>query len=133
MLGMEISEFLVVFLSQDPDPAKTSGLAECAKAVNKTKLGRRLLMLTCMKPRLLRLQKSSKESACGIAVELGTAGPGFTSTLPEEQRRRRIRIGRMALKGSEVQYLIQNIYYLNITMWKPLQISGFGYFSHNHF
>uniref|UniRef100_A0A673WE41 Glycine C-acetyltransferase n=1 Tax=Salmo trutta TaxID=8032 RepID=A0A673WE41_SALTR len=37
-----------------------------------------------MKPRLLRLQKSSKESACGIGVELGTAGPGFTSTSPEE-------------------------------------------------
>ena len=41
---------------------RTSGLAECAKAVNKTNLGRRLLMLTCMKPKLLRLQKSSKES-----------------------------------------------------------------------
>uniref|UniRef100_A0A8C7KLA1 Cyclin dependent kinase 18 n=1 Tax=Oncorhynchus kisutch TaxID=8019 RepID=A0A8C7KLA1_ONCKI len=54
--------------------------------------GRRLLMLTCMKPRLLRLQKSSKESAWGIGVELGTAGPGFTSTSPEEQRRSRIRV-----------------------------------------
>ena len=86
-----MSEFLVVFLSQDSDTAKTSGLAECAKAVNKTNLGRRLLMLTCMKPRLLRLQKSSKESAWGIGVELGTAGPGFTSTTPEEQRRSRIR------------------------------------------
>ena len=52
-LGMEISEFLVVFLSQDSDTARTSGLAECAKAVNKTNLGRWLLMLTCMKPRLL--------------------------------------------------------------------------------
>ena len=45
-LGMEISEFLVVFLRQDSDTARTSGLAECAKAVNKTILGRRLLMLT---------------------------------------------------------------------------------------
>ena len=86
-----MSEFLVVFLSQDSDTARTSGLAECAKAVNRTNLGRRLLMLTCMKPRLLRLQKSSKESAWGIGVELGTAGPGFTSTSPEEQRRSRIR------------------------------------------
>jgi hypothetical protein len=44
---MEISGFLVVFLSQDSNTARTSGLAECAKAVNKTNLGRRLLMLTC--------------------------------------------------------------------------------------
>ena len=51
---MEISELLVVFLSQDSDMAKTSRLAECAKAVNKTNLGRRLLMLTYM--RMLRLQ-----------------------------------------------------------------------------
>ena len=89
---MEISEFLVVFLNQDSDTARTSRLAECAKAVNKTNLGRRLLMLTCMKPRLLRLEKSSKESAWGIGVELGTAGPGFTSTSPEEQKRSRIRV-----------------------------------------
>ena len=95
-----MSEFLVVFLSQDSDTARTSGLAECAKAVNKTNSGRRLLMLTCMKPRLLRFQKSSKESAWGIGVELGTAGPGFTSTSPEEKRRIRVwlkamRIGRL--------------------------------------
>jgi hypothetical protein len=32
---MEISQFLVAFLSHDSDKAKTSGLAECAKAVNK--------------------------------------------------------------------------------------------------
>ena len=83
--------FLVVFLSQDSDTAKTFWLAKCAKAVNKTNLGRRLLMLTCMKPRLLRLLKASKESAWGIGVELGTARPGFTSTSPEEQRRSRIR------------------------------------------
>ena len=47
----------MVFLSQDSNTARISGLAECAKAVNKTNLGRRLLMLTFMKPRLLRLQK----------------------------------------------------------------------------
>ena len=39
----------MVFLSQDSDTARTSGLAEGAKAVNETHLGRRLLMLTCMK------------------------------------------------------------------------------------
>ena len=72
--------------------AKTSRLAECAKAVNKTNLGRRLLMLTCMKPRLLQLQKSTNESTWGVGVELGTAGPGLTSTSPEEQRRSRIRV-----------------------------------------
>ena len=49
-------------------------------------------MLTCMKPRLLRLQKSTNESAWGVGVELGTAGPGLTSTSPEEQRRSRIRV-----------------------------------------
>ena len=41
---MEISEFLVAFLSQDSDTARTSGLVECAKAVTKANLGRRLLM-----------------------------------------------------------------------------------------
>ena len=103
-MGIEISEFLVTFQSQDSDTAKTSGLAECAKAVNKTNLGRRLLMLTCMKPRLLRLQKSSKESAWGVGVEPGTAGPGFTSTSPEEQRRSRIRVRLKAIRtGSLVR------------------------------
>ena len=82
----------MVFLSQDSDTARTSRLAECAKAVNKTNLGRRLLMLTCMKPRILRLQRSTNESAWGIRVELGTAMPGLTSTSPEEQRRSRIRV-----------------------------------------
>ena len=76
---------MVVFLSQDSDTAKTSGVAECAKAVSKTNLGGRLLMLTCMKPRLLHLQKSTNESTWGVGVELGTAGPGLTSTSPEEK------------------------------------------------
>jgi hypothetical protein len=82
MLGMEISAVLVDFLSLDSDTARTSRLAECAKAVNKTYLGRRLLMLTCMKPRLLWLQNSTNESTCGVGVELGTAGPGLTTTSP---------------------------------------------------
>jgi hypothetical protein len=94
---MEISGFLVIYLSQDSDTARTPGLAECAKAVNKTNLGKRLLMLTCMKPRL-RLQKSTNESAWGMGVELGTAGPGFTSTSPEEQRRSRIRLRLKAIR-----------------------------------
>jgi hypothetical protein len=75
---MEISGFLVVFLSQDSDTDKTSGS--------------RLLMLTCMKPRLLHFQKSTNESTWGVRVELSTAGPGLTSTSPEEQRRSRIRV-----------------------------------------
>ena len=83
-----MSRFLVVFLSQDSDTAKTSGLAECARVVNKTNLGRRLLMLTCMKPRLLQLQKSTNERAWGMGVEQGTVGPGLTSTSPEEQKNR---------------------------------------------
>ena len=88
----------MVFLSQDSDTARTSGLAECAKAINKTNLGRRVLMLTFMKPRLLRLQKSTNESAWGMEVELGTAGPGLTSTSPEEQSRSRIRVWLKAIR-----------------------------------
>ena len=87
-----MSRFLVAFQSQDSDTARTSGLAERAKAVNKTNLGRRLLMLTCMKPMLLRLQKSTNESAWGMGVMLGAAGPGLATTPPEEQRRSRIRV-----------------------------------------
>jgi hypothetical protein len=102
---MEILGFLVVFLSQDSDTAKTSGLAECAKAVSKTNLGSRLLMLTCMKPRLLQLQKSTNESIWGVGVELGTAGPGFTSTSPEEQRRSRIRV---LLKAVTTGHLVRS-------------------------
>ena len=60
----------MAFLSQDSDMARTSGLAECAKAVKKTNLGRRLLMLTCVKPRLLRLQKSTNVSTWGVGVGL---------------------------------------------------------------
>ena len=60
----------MVFISQDSDTAKTSGLAECAKVVNKTNLGRRLLMLTFMKPKLLRLQKSTNESTCRSWINL---------------------------------------------------------------
>jgi hypothetical protein len=82
----------VAFLIQDSDKARISGLAECAKAVNKTNLGRRLQMLTCMKPRLFRLQKSTNESAWGMGVMLGAAGPGLTSTSPEEQSRIRVRL-----------------------------------------
>jgi hypothetical protein len=55
-------------------------------------------MLTCMKPRFLRLQKSTNESTWGVGVELGTAGPGLTSTSPEEQRRSRIRVWLKAIR-----------------------------------
>ena len=70
-----MSRFLVVFLNQDSHTARTSdshtartSVGKCAKVVN-----RRLLMLTCMKARLLRLQKSRNESTWGVGVELGTA------------------------------------------------------------
>ena len=78
--------------------SRTSGLAEYANPVNKTHLGRRLLMLPCIKPRLLRLQKSTNEIAWGIGVELCTVGPGLTSTSPEEQRRSRIRVWLKAIR-----------------------------------
>jgi hypothetical protein len=97
---MEMSDFLVAFggLSQDSDTAMTWGLAECAKAVKKTNLERRLLMLTYMKPRHLRFQKSRNDSAWGIGVELGVTGPGLTSTSPDEQTRSRIRVRLKAIR-----------------------------------
>ena len=63
-------------------------------------------MLTCMKPRPLRLQKSTNKSAWGMGEELGTAGPGLTSTSPEEQSRIRVwlkatRPGRLVRSGTE--------------------------------
>jgi hypothetical protein len=105
-MGMEISEFLVAFQSQDSDTARTSRLAGCAKAVRKTNLGRRHLMLTCMKPRRLWLQKSTNERAWGHV------GSGLTSTSPEKQRSRMrvrlkaIRTGRLVrceqrIKGAD--------------------------------
>ena len=94
----------MVFLSQDSDTSKTSGLAECAKAVSKTNFGSRLLMLTCMKPRLLRLQKSTNESTWGVGVELGIAGPGLTSTSPEEQRRSRIRVRLKTIRTGRLAF-----------------------------
>jgi hypothetical protein len=95
---MENSEFLVAFLSQDSDTARTSGLAECSKVVNKTNLGRRLQMLTCMKPRLFPLQKSTNDSAWRIGGDLGATGPGLTSTSPEEPKRSRIRVRLKAIR-----------------------------------
>ena len=106
---MKISEFLVVFLSQDSATARTPGFAECAKAVNKTNLGRRLLMLTCMKPRFLRLQKSTNESARGMGVVLGAAGPGLNSTSPEEQRRSRIRLRLKAIRTGRLVHSEQRV------------------------
>ena len=88
----------MAFLSQDSDTARTSGLAECAKAVDKTNIGRRLLMLTYLKPRILQLQKSTNESAWGLGVMLGAAGPGLTSISPEKQMRSRIRVRLKAIR-----------------------------------
>ena len=55
-------------------------------------------MLTCMKPRLLRLQKSTKDSVWGIEVVMGATGPGLNSTSLEEQRRSRIRVWLKAIR-----------------------------------
>ena len=99
----------MVFLSQDSDTARTSGLAEYAKAVTKANVGGRLLMLTCLKPRLLQLQKSTNESAWGIGVMQGAAGPGLTSTSPEEQRSRRIRVQLKAVRTGCLVRLEQRV------------------------
>ena len=80
-----------------------SGLAECAKAVRKTNLGRRLLMLTCMKPRLFWLQKSTNESVWGHA------GPGLASTSPEEQRTTRMRVWLKTSKTGRLVHWEQSI------------------------
>jgi hypothetical protein len=66
-------------------------------------------MLTCMKPRLLRLQKSTNESTCGMGVELGIAGPGLTSTSPEEQRRIRIRVRLKAIRTGHLVHSEQRV------------------------
>ena len=58
-----------------------------------------------MKPRLLRLQKSSNDSAWGIGVMLGATGPGLTSTSPEEQKMSRIRVW---LKGIRTGRLVRS-------------------------
>ena len=66
-------------------------------------------MLTCMKARLLRLQKSTNERPWGMGVELGAAGPGLISTSPEEQRRSRIRIWLKAIRtGHLVRFLTES-------------------------
>ena len=66
-------------------------------------------MLTCMKPRLLLLQESTNESTWGIGVELGTAGPGLTSTSPEQQRRSRIRLWLKAIRIGRLERLEQRV------------------------
>ena len=107
----------VAFLSQDSDTARTSGLAECAKAVKITNLGRRLLMLTCMKPMLLRLQKSTNESARGMGVMLEAAGSGLTSTSPEEQRRSRIRVRLKDIRTGRLVHWEQRIKGADFWAW----------------
>jgi hypothetical protein len=101
----------MAFLSQDSDTARTSGLAECAKAVSKTNLGRRLLMLTCKKPRLFQLQKSTNENAWGHA------GPWLTSTSPEEQRRSRMRVRLKAIKTGHLVHWGQRIKGADFWAW----------------
>lgn len=56
-------------------------------------------MLTCIKPRLLWLQKSTNESVWGMGAELPAAGPGLTSTLPEEQWKSRIMVRLKAIRN----------------------------------
>ena len=43
-------------------------------------------------------RRQANESAWGMGVELGTAGPGLISTSPEEQRRSRIRVWLKAIR-----------------------------------
>jgi hypothetical protein len=110
-LGIEILDFLVAFLSQDSDMARTSGLAEYAKAVNKANLGRRLLMLTCINPRLLWLQKSTNENS------RGHTGPGLTSTSPGEQSRSRMRVRLKAIRTGHPVLWEQRIKGADFWLW----------------
>ena len=66
-------------------------------------------MLTCMKPRLLQLQKSTNESAWGMGVELDAARPGLTSTSPEEQRRSTIRVRLKAIRTGRLERFEQRV------------------------
>ena len=108
----------MVFLGQDSDTTRKFALAECANAFNKTNLGRRLIMLTCMKPRLVQLHNSTNESAWGMGVELGTAGPGLTSTSPEEQRRNRIRVRLNYLRTGRQVRSEQRVKGADFLAWK---------------
>ena len=56
-------------------------------------------MLTCMKPRLLRLQKATNDSAWGVGVELGATGPGLTRRSRIRIRLKAIRTGRLVRWG----------------------------------
>ena len=74
-------------------------------------------MLTCMKPRLLRLQKSTNESTWGVGVELGTAGPGLTSTSPEEERRSKIRVRLKAIRTGRLVHSEQKVKGVDFWAW----------------
>ena len=75
-------------------------------------------MLTCMKPRLLRLQKSTYESTWGIGVELGATGPGLTSTSPEEQRMSRIRVRLKVIRTGCLLHSEQRVKGADFRAWK---------------
>ena len=66
-------------------------------------------MLICVKPRLLRLQKSTNENSWGVGVELGTTGPGLTFTSPEEQMRSWIRIRLKAIRTCHLVHSEQRV------------------------
>ena len=103
-------------MAKDSDTARTSGLVECAKAVNKTNLGKRLWILTCMKPRLLRLEESTNENAWGMRAVLGAAGLTFTS--PEEQRRSSIMVRVKAIKTGRLVRSEQRTKGADFWAWK---------------
>ena len=69
-------------------------------------------MLTCMKPKLFRLQKSTNESAWGHT------GPGLSSTSPEEQRRIRIRVRLKAIKTGRLVCWGQRIKGADFWAWE---------------
>ena len=68
-------------------------------------------MLTCMKPRLFRSQNSTNEGAWGHA------GPGFTATSPEEQRRSRMRVRLKAVKTGRLERCGQEIKGADFWAW----------------
>jgi hypothetical protein len=87
------------------------------KHLNKTNLGRRISDVNIQYIRLLRLQKSTNDSALGIGVVLESTGPGLTSPSQEEQKRSRIRVWLKAIRTGCLECWEQRIKGADFWAW----------------